>query len=477
MSAIGPDTVALMPMILLALGGLLILLWDGLRQDSPALSWIALLVLLGAAFLEANRLQEGRTLFGGLLRVGGYAAYASGIFLLGGALTVLLSRSYLPKIGHAHGEVYALLLFALVGMMVMASANDLVLTFLGLETMSIALYVLTGLAREDAKANEAAMKYFLLGAFATGFLLYGIALLYGTTGTTRLDLIPARIPNTPLFWVGVGLLLVGLLFKIAAAPFHLWTPDAYQGAPTPISGFMAAASKAAAMSVLLLVLGHGLGVVSAQWSNLVAAVAALTLVVGNGAALVQEELKRLLAYSSIAHVGYALVGLAAANAAGYAGVLFYLLAYAGAAGGAFGVVALWERQLGRQLPLRELAGMGYRHPFLSGLLAVFLLSLVGLPPTAGFMAKYAVFAAAVQAQKTWLALVGVITSMISAYYYLRVLVLLWRPEEAQSAPGFGRLAPAALALAAALVLLLGLWPSGVLELVQGFFEDTGLVLR
>nr|BCX01943.1 MAG: NADH-quinone oxidoreductase subunit N [Bacteroidota bacterium] len=472
------DTLALMPVLLLVVAGLLIIVLDSLDNDSPVLPWVALLGLLGALVLELNRLGGGgRFLFEGLLRVGGFSAYVNAVLLLGGIATVIFCRAYLPRIWHAHGEVYALVLFALVGMMVMAASYDLVLTFLGLETMSVALYVLTGLAREDVRANEAAMKYFLLGAFATGFVLYGLAFLYGTTGTTRLDLLPTRIPNTPLFWVGVGLLLVGFLFKIAAVPFHMWAPDAYQGAPTPIAGFMATASKAAAMSALLLLLGHGLGLVRPQWADVLAVVAALSMIVGNGAALMQGEVKRLLAYSGIAHVGYALVGIASASASGYAGALFYLLAYASAALGAFGVAALWEQRPDRQLPAEDLSGLGRRHPLLGALWVLFLLSLVGFPPLAGFMAKYAVFAAAVQAGKIWLVLIGVITSMISAYYYLRLCVLIWRPVEAHPLPSSGQLASGVLLLTSALLLWLGLWPSGVLELVGRFFEDSGLVLR
>jgi NADH-quinone oxidoreductase subunit N len=441
------DIAATGPILLVALMGIVVVLVDSFRNDSPLIPWITGGTLAVALVIELLRLGTGGTAFEGHVLWGGSAAFADAVILLGALGSVVLSVPYLKRIGHDYGEVHALMLFATCGMMTLASAGSLITLFVGLETMSVCLYVLTGLVREDARSNESALKYFLLGAFSTGFFLYGIALLYGATATMMLAEMPAALAETGrtgFFAGGLALLLVGFFFKVSAVPFHMWTPDVYQGAPTTLTGFMSTASKAAAFAALILVLYHlfPLGEVAGQTQLILAAVAAVTMVIGNVAALAQANVKRMLAYSSIAHAGYILAGLAAGSAGGYAGALYYLLAYTVMNVGAFGVMAVleWDGEQGAEQTVDSLAGIGYRRPLLGVAMGVFMFALTGFPPLAGFFGKYFVFAAAVDAGLTWLAVVGVLASVVSAYYYLRVLVAFWmrspdeESQEVQNAP-------------------------------------------
>jgi NADH-quinone oxidoreductase subunit N len=385
----------------------------------------------------------------------------------------MLSRSYIAKAGIEHGEYYALLLFAIIGMMLMAAAADLVIFFLGFELMSVCFYVLAGFARRRVPSNEAALKYFLLGAFASGFLLYGIALLYGATGTTNIAAIVGqtdRLLKSPLFTIGLGLLLIGLAFKIAAVPFHMWVPDVYEGAPTTVSAFMSTGGKAAAFSAVLLIFAPKLVDVSVQIQDILAAVAALSMIVGNVIAISQSNVKRMLAYSSIAHAGYILTGVVAANTYGSNGVLYYLAAYTVMNVGAFGVLSLLETEEGKNLTFDEYVGLSRVRPFVAGLMALFMFSLAGIPPFAGFFGKYYVFAGAVGAGFTWLAIVGVVMSVVSAYYYLRLVVVMYfrEPEGPITEPVNG-LAVGALVLSAVVIVGMGLFPSTVLDLTSHFF--------
>jgi NADH-quinone oxidoreductase subunit N len=354
--------------------------------------------------------------------------------------------------------------------------------------MSVCLYVLTGLIREDEGAVESALKYFLLGAFSTGFFLYGIALMYGATGTMALPaMASASLATTStqlLFWGGFALFLVGFFFKVSAAPFHMWTPDVYQGAPTPLTGYMSTATKAAAFAALILVLVHA--VPGGEWQMALAAVAVLTMVIGNVMALAQSNVKRLLAYSSIAHAGYVLVGLAAGTEAGYAGALFYLLVYAVMNIGAFGVMAMleWDGKEGREQTLSSLAGIGAERPVLSTAMGVFMFSLIGFPPLGGFAGKYFVFAPAVDAGLTWLVVIGVLMSALSAYYYLRVVYVFWMQSAEEvdatdpvTAAAFPRATTAAvgtLVVCAVALVVLGVFFGGVIETTSGFFEASAM---
>jgi NADH-quinone oxidoreductase subunit N len=460
---------------------------DSFRNNHPAIPW------MGAAALGLASLWEGAhlgapsdTIFFDTLRTGGFASFINLVVLLSGVLTILLSVPYLRRIRHGYGEVYALVMFATVGMLMLGTANHLVSVFVGLETMSVCLYVLTGLVREDEGSIEGALKYFLLGAFSTGFFLYGIALLYGATGTMVLpEMAQAELatPSTTLmFWAGVALFLIGFLFKVSAVPFHMWTPDVYQGAPTPLTGYMSTASKAAAFASLILVLFHAMP--TERWTPVLALVALVTMVVGNVMALSQANVKRMLAYSSIAHAGYVLVGLSAGTAAGFGGALFYLMVYALMNIGAFGVMALleWDGKEGSVQTLDSLAGVGMKRPLLGVMMGVFMFSLTGFPPLGGFIGKYAVFAPAVDAGLTWLVLIGVLMSALSAYYYLRVVYVFWMqsPEEVEAAeeaklaalPSVSPGATGALVVCAVLLVVFGIFFGGVLEATALFFEPS-----
>jgi len=343
---------------------------------------------------------------------------------------------------------------------VMAASNDLITVFLGLELMSLALYVMVGFRRSNLESNEAALKYFLLGAFASGFLLYGIALLYGATGSTNLRAIAAFLSDSPLggsalVLAGALLLLVGFGFKVAAVPFHMWTPDAYEGAPTSVTAFMSAGAKAAGFAALLRVAGSALAEIQADWRPILTWLAILTMTVGNVSALLQTNLKRMLAYSSIAHAGYVLVALTAGGTEGASAAVFYLAVYSFMNLGAFGILALLGREQEERVLLSDLSGLGFRQPLLGLAMTVFMISLGGIPPTAGFMGKVYVFGAAIEAGLIPLVIVGVLNSVVSVFYYLRVTVAMYMQEEPAGGPvEISWAAPAAVALLATLALTL-----------------------
>jgi len=480
------DLVAAFPTVLVAVLGIVVVLYDSFRNDAPEIPWITGAGLAVALVWELFRLGEPAVpIFSDQLFAGGYSAYVNAVILLGTLGSVVLSVPYLQRIGHNYGEVHALILFATTGMMVLASSASLVSVFVGLETMSICLYVLTGLVREEPGANESALKYFLLGAFSTGFFLYGIALIYGATGTMVLTEMPAALEatgRTGFMLAGLALLLIGFFFKVSAVPFHMWTPDVYQGAPTTITGYMSTTSKASAFAALILVLSLAMSSeeLVTKWYIVVAAIAAVTMVLGNVLALSQTNVKRMLAYSSIAHAGYVLTGIAAGSIEGYSGALYYLLAYTLMNLGAFGVMAAleWDDEQGAEQTLDSLAGVGYRKPVLGVTMGVFMFALTGFPPLAGFIGKYKVFAAAIEADMTWLALVGVVASIASAFYYLRVLVAFWMsPEESGAEQARAAAFPVSALTAVVLVgcavglLFFGVLPGTVLETTRSFFID------
>ncbi|MFP4227686.1 MAG: NADH-quinone oxidoreductase subunit N [Salinivenus sp.] len=484
-AAMAGDLPAVFSMMVVALMGLVMLGVESFRNNHPSIPWMGIAGLAVAAAWEFSMLGTPQaTAFFDTVRTGGFAAFINLIVLLSGLATILLSRPYLNNLKRDYGEVYALIMYATVGMLLLGTANDMISIFVGLETMSVCLYILTGLVREDEGAVESALKYFLLGAFSTGFFLYGIALMYGATGTMVLpEMAQATLGTTStqlMFWGGLGLFLVGFFFKVGAVPFHMWTPDVYQGAPTPLTGYMATASKAAAFASLILVLYYAVPRGSA--TLVLSVIAVITMVVGNAVALVQTNVKRLLAYSSIAHAGYVLVGLAAGTPEGYSGALFYLLVYAVMNIGAFGVMALleWDGKQGREQTLDSLAGIGNRRPVLGVAMGIFMFSLIGFPPLGGFIGKWAVFGPAINAGLTWLAIVGVLMSAVSAYYYLRVVYVFWMQaeEDVEASAGFSASAlpcasPGAMGtvvVCALALIVLGVYAGGVLETTAALFD-------
>ncbi len=473
------DLYDFLPSVIIALGGLLTLLIVSFQEDSDgsdSIYWTTIASLVAAlGFAVRDLFEPVGTIFAEMAVYGGYAAFGQVVVIFATLFCLFASREYLEKIEHAYGEVYALVLFATVGMLSLASANDLVMIFIGLETMSISLYVLAGLIREEKVGSEASLKYFLLGAFSTGFLLYGMALLYGSAGTTNLAGIGQHTDGGLLFWSGAGLLLVGFFFKISAVPFHMWTPDVYQGTPTTITAYFATASKTATFVALIFVLSRVFPEETIpQWSEVVRIVAILTMILGNLVALVQDNVKRMLAYSSIAHAGYLMVGLAAGTPEGYSAVMYYLLAYTLMNVGAFGVVAYYEMQHGFQYnEIDHYAGLGFERPMMGVVLSIFLFSLAGIPPFAGFIGKYMVFAAAINADLVGLAIIGVLASAASVYYYLRVMVYLYMKEPAKpitmTRPGF--LIAASMVILAALTIYFGIAPGGVSDLLNSYYSS------
>jgi NADH-quinone oxidoreductase subunit N len=385
----------------------------------------------------------------------------------------LLSVKYIPEINRQTGEYYALILLVSAGMMAMGSAMDLIVVFLALETFSLGLYILSGLNRNDPMSSEAAMKYFLLGAFASAFFVYGAALVYGATGATQFTAIAAQLAagkgEVNLLYPGIALLVVGFGFKVSLVPFHMWTPDVYQGAPTPVTAFMSVATKAAAFAAFYRTFLVALPTEQAAWGMALAILAVLTMTLGNLAALRQTSLKRLLAYSGIAHAGYILVGLATGSPAGAASALFYLISYAFMNIGAFAVVMMLEKQGEMDAQGVRLRGLAKRQPMIAAVMAVFMLSLAGMPPFAGFFAKFFVFSAAVQGGYSWLAAIAMLNSAIGAYYYLRVTVSMYFGEpDAETATELRRSGPATVGMyvALAFTILLGIFPALWANLLQ-----------
>jgi NADH-quinone oxidoreductase subunit N len=441
---------------------------------------MTILGLIITGLLTVNTYFAKGPAFNGMVFTGTFPAFFEIVFTVSSILSVLLSKSYLKRKGIHFGEYYTMMMFATIGMMLMASGRDLMVLFIGLELMSISLYVLAGYVRRDAKSNEASLKYFLLGAFATGFFLYGISLVYGASATTNLATILAKfssIQNNPIFWVGATLILIGLSFKISAVPFHMWVPDVYEGSPTTISGLMSTGGKAAAFSALVIVFGYSV-YPSRELQSVIAYLAAITMVLGNLTALVQQNIKRMLAYSSIAHAGYALVGIASATTLGRTGVLYYMLAYTFMQIGAFGVVSALESKTGKYLSISDYAGFSSTHPFIAALMALFMFSLAGFPPFAGFFGKYYLFASAVSADMTWLAIVGVLASVVSVYFYLGIVVKMYFSELSPSEnvltdgtvhDSVSKSAATALVIAAVATICLGLAPAYVVALTERLF--------
>lgn len=466
------DWWALGPVIALTVAMLVLLLLEFVpsRPNGNRGGIVSLLALATAGWSAWRVAGDKRDLFGGMFVHDPLTVFFTLLFVAVGVLSVLVSWDYVKRTMINQAEYYALLLSSLLGMIIMAASNDLITIFLGLELMSLSLYIMVGFRRSRLESNEAALKYFLLGAFASGFLLYGIAMLYGATGTSNLARMGEFLSDTPLrdnplLLIGALLVFTGFGFKVAAVPFHMWTPDAYEGAPTAVTGFMSAGAKAAGFAALLRVGLRALEPVQADWTQLLAVIAFLTMTVGNVTALLQNNLKRMLAYSSIAHAGYILVAVTAGGAEGASAAVFYLAVYSFMNLGAFAILTMMGRGRDERVLVSDLAGLGFRQPFLGLAMTLFMISLGGIPPTSGFMGKVYVFSAAMKNPALlWLVIAGVLNSVISVFYYLRVTVAMYMREPEGEPVGVSWGVPVAVALILALAATLyfgvqaqGLW--------------------
>ena len=465
------DLNSVLPILVLIVGGIALLLIDLAipRSNKVLTAYIAIVTMLVA--LVAVPSVDGDIIgFSGMVASDGYARFLDALLLIIGIITTLLTLRYNEARGIMRGEFFPLTLFALSGMMLMGHATNLLTVFIAVELLSIPLYILCGFARPALNSEESAMKYFLLGAFASGFLVYGIALIYGATGTTSLAAISETITKgnaTPgLLLTGTALVLVGLGFKVAAAPFHMWTPDVYEGAPTTVTAFMATATKAAGFAAVVRVFLFGLAPIITTWQPIIAILAALTMLLGNFVALSQTNLKRMLAYSSIAHAGYLLVGVAAGGTDGVTGVLFYLATYAMTSLAGFAVMTVMANETGEDQRIEAYAGLFRRKPILAIVMALCMFSLMGIPPTAGFMGKYFLFQAAVGANLYWLAVLGILTSVVSAVYYLRIVITMFMREPGTNAIEETNLPRNfAMGIAAIATVLLGILPTPILNML------------
>jgi len=473
---------ALLPLLLVtgtALTAMLVDLWSE-GPDREGVGWIGLIGLLATAVAAVALWNTRISTTADALVLDRYGLFFTLLFCLASGLSVLMAMSYLELTEIRTGDYYTLILLATVGMVLMAMGTDLMVIFLGLEIMSMGAYVLAGMARRELRSNEAALKYFLLGAFATGFLLFGIALLYGATGTTTLPTIATRITQAAadqpaLVTAGIGLLLVGFAFKVAVVPFHAWAPDVYEGSPTAVTAFMAVGIKAAAFAAFVRVFMHTLAQLGADWSWIFWILAVLTMTLGNITAIVQTNIKRMLAYSSIAHAGYLLIGMVAGGHGGGSAVLFYLLVYAMMTLGAFAVVIAIGRRGEPNEEIADYAGLGFRNPMLGLAMAVFMLSLAGFPPLGGFVAKFYIFSAAVSAGYVWLAIIGMLNSVVSVYYYVAVLVRMYMQEgDLQVTPAFKRpYLLATLLITAVATIAFGIFPAAFWEVAHQSFQALG----
>jgi NADH-quinone oxidoreductase subunit N len=474
------DLKPVVPALIVAVTGLIVLLVQaftpkGSRAPSAGLSLFGLLGALAVVYLLPKSSGCGGCVLntGGSVVADGFSLFLQAVLIVITIAVVLLSPSYLRATAGDRGEYYSLVLFSLVGMMGLVSSVELISIFVALEIMSVALYALAGIHRERMESQEAALKYFITGSFSSAFFLYGVALFYGVSGSTTLANIAPAVAAPPpgmglLPVLGLGFILVGFAFKVAAVPFHAWAPDVYEGAPTTVTAFMAAGVKAAAFGALLRVFAQALPGIGTQWHPIVAALALVTMVVGNLGALAQTSVKRMLAFSSIAHAGYLLAALVAVREVAAEAILFYLVAYAAVNIGGFGAIAALAKQGREPVTLSDFDGLAERRPMLAAAVTVFLVSLTGVPVSAGFVGKFYLFTAATSGGYVALAVVGVLTSVISAYYYLRVVVAMYMQEPKGEDPWAPIGARPALALLASVVVVLGLgvYPGPLLEIIR-----------
>ncbi|HAK54322.1 MAG TPA: NADH-quinone oxidoreductase subunit N [Acidobacteria bacterium] len=476
------DFYNILPELVLTGGALLVLIVDVLtvRQQRSLLGWLTFGVL-SATLLALLPFSDANTVASrGLLAIDGFAFFFKVIFLLTALVTVLMSSSYIEVEQLRAGEYYFLILCATLGMMFMASGIDLITILIGLETMAVAFYILAGFLKPNRRSNEAAVKYFLLGAFSLGILLYGMSTLYGLSGTTNVRELATALASqerSALLIVGLVMVVAGIGFKVAAVPFHMWAPDVYEGAPTPVTAFLSVGSKAASFAMLLRLFMEGLPFLADVWQPMFWVLAVVTMTVGNLAALTQSNIKRMLAYSSIAHAGYLLIGVVANSSRGVAAMMIYLLLYVFMQLGAFAVVVMLRRQDVVGDELKDLSGLYFRYPTAACAMLFFMLSLGGIPPTAGFMGKFWLFSAAIESGFFWLAVIGVLNSAVSLYYYIRVVVFMWMKEEALGSPIVASPSMAvALTVALAGVVVFGVYPRPLFELAQVSAQSLGGVV-
>jgi NADH-quinone oxidoreductase subunit N len=462
---------AIVPMACVTAAGIAAMVAEAFRNpgERMPIAGLGVVGLVGAAIASIFLWNHNASSFD-VVSADNFGLFVTGILIVVGLLSLAISGPTIDRENLPRGEYYALMLFATAGMMLMATASDLLVIFLALEVLSLAVYVLTGIRRDSAQSTEAAFKYFLLGAFSSAFFLYGIAFTYGLTGSTRLDRIGSLMSAqgaspTPMQLLALGLVIVGFAFKVAAVPFHMWTPDAYEGAPPAVTGFMSTGVKAAAFAAFVRVFLSAFEPLRGTWSEVIWVIAAATMIVGTVVGVAQSNVKRMLSYSSIAHGGYLLIGLLAGNDVGKSAVLFYLLTYAITNIGAFGVIALLETADRPGDRVSDYAGLWNDRPALAALMTIFLLSLGGFPPMAGFIAKWYIFTSAVRAGYTGLAIIGVLTSVVSVFFYLRIVVMMYMtpPESARVVPPVPAIAGGALVVSAALLFYLGILPSRVID--------------
>ena len=485
------DFYYLLPEIVLTVGALILLMADLIvpRDRQSVLAWVALAVLAATGAALVPVADAHVQISHGLIAVDRFALFFKVIFLGSAALTVLMSVRYLEVEGTRAGEYYFLILCATLGMMFMAGGTDLITLFVGLETMAIAFYILAGFLKPSRRSNEASVKYFLLGAFSLGILLYGMSILYGLSGTTNLRSIATALSGQerdPRLVLAVILVVAGMGFKIAAVPFHMWAPDVYEGAPTPITAFLSVGSKAASFAMLLRIFVESLPAMRVTaiagmagpaigWGTLFYILSVVTMTVGNFAALTQSNLKRMLAYSSIAHAGYLLIGVVAGTTRGYTAMLIYLFVYAFMQLGAFAVIAMLRRSDSIGDELKDLNGLYFRNPFAAIAMLLFMLSLGGVPPMAGFMGKFWLFGAAIDSGYVWLAVIGVLNSAVSIYYYVRIVVFMWlKNEPTGSVPTTSPTYAVVLGVAVIATILLGVYPQPLFQFAQASAATLGV---
>jgi len=485
------DFYYILPEIVLACGALVLLVADVLvpRSKQGVLAVVTLVALGATAVALVPMAGVHVSVANGLMAVDGFGLFFKVMFLLAAVLTVLMSVRYLGVEHASAGEYYFLILCATLGMMFMASGTDLITLFIGLETMAVSFYVLVGFIKPNRRSNEAAIKYFLLGAFSLGILLYGMSLLYGLSGSTNLRTIATALAGQegdPRLALAVVLVVAGLGFKIAAVPFHMWAPDVYEGAPTPVTAFLSVGSKAASFAMALRIFVESLPAMRLQgapgtdgpivgWNTMLYILAILTMTWGNLAAVTQSNLKRMLAYSSIAHAGYVLIGVIAGPGRGISAALIYLMVYSFMQMGAFAVIVMLRRQDAVGDELKDLSGLYFRRPFAAFAMLFFMLSLGGIPPTAGFMGKFWLFSAAIESGYVWLAVIGVLNSAISLYYYVRVVVFMWlKTETSGSDPVMNPAMATALAVALAATIALGVYPRPLFDFAEASARTLGV---
>jgi NADH-quinone oxidoreductase subunit N len=468
------DLILLLPQLILIAGGMALMLLEPFTppERKGRMASIAILVLAVSAYtLKFQWNHDSRTILHGMIVIDNFSVFFQWLFLIIAAFSAFLSRRFNERESIERGEYYALLLFACSGMSLMASSGDLILTFLGIEILSIATYILAGFKRTDTRSNESSMKYFLLGSFATAILLYGVALIYGGTGTTdyisirELALLEGGVQTTTV--IGMGLLLVGFGFKVALVPFHSWVPDVYEGAPTPVTAFMAVGPKAAGFAALMRILVQVFPNLSQDWSSILWILAILTMTLGNVVAVLQTNIKRMLAYSAIAHAGYILVGIVPNSEMGFSAVLFYLVIYTVMNLVAFSIILSFSRKGDMHVYLDDYAGLGHKAPFAAAALSLALISLAGIPLTGGFIGKFYLFSAAIQKGYIGLAIVGVLNSVVSVYYYFRVMIYMYMREsvgETAELEPLGWPIQIVVCVLAIIILLLGIHPDKILTL-------------